>query len=516
MSSNSPEQGGNCLSPSKRPRTNTASAEAMEEDDVGESSLLQDLTEEEWATLEDMLSKTEMMVTFSMNETSIEIDGCYVSISNLAYDIVDTCRANDVLFLDNKLSLHGTEKPFLTGRPAGGDGMKYRNLWKMLKPGYVMIRGVYVWMQPAFTGRAVSNLSLTELEYSNTNAVTSDQLFRTLRLWGSSDVLVLSHASYMGKRQKWPAISCLRNVAHTTPDLLYSFRLFFPSEAEANSVYKNYLASQTSRARRYGDPTSTVTLKLVTNVEWDRQSNSMYRPSVQEQQQRSNSRVIIFGLNMEISTTDIERAFALSSFRVRVEIRGGRRLFAVADCQSRDQVEQILNRFGPDGSAQLKVGNIPLVVKRMEPRPPERRCFNCRQLGHFRNACPRLDSTSGGGPPAGAYHPMTATREDSNEIVSSTATQQQTLRAVEQYVESLVSTRTAHLERQIAQLESQQRQTDNTIRDFTTSWETRLAQTVTGAMEALADKLLERATLPQQNFGDGSQQSQVSRSPDQQ
>lgn len=54
-----------------------------------------------------------------------------------------------------------------------------------------------------WTGRMVSNLSLTEVEYSNTNQLPPTQLLAMVQTWGASDVLVVSHAYLLhGKEAK--------------------------------------------------------------------------------------------------------------------------------------------------------------------------------------------------------------------------------------------------------------------------------------------------------------------------
>lgn len=115
----------------KRPRFQTAQDEDMtqaREDHEGEASLLQDKTDDEWRKLEQALERTEMLITFSMNESSVEIEGCYVSLSNLASEIIEECNTKGVQFEDDQLTLYGTDRPFLAARPTKKGSMQYRNL----------------------------------------------------------------------------------------------------------------------------------------------------------------------------------------------------------------------------------------------------------------------------------------------------------------------------------------------------------------------------------------------------
>ncbi|GMF40645.1 unnamed protein product [Phytophthora fragariaefolia] len=266
-------------------------------DQEAEQQLLSDLTEDQWRKVERGLAESNMQITFALEESPVEVDGCWWGIGHFTRDILELCSRHNVNFEDNDLEQYGHDEPFLVGRPQSPDP----NLWRLMKPEYVLVKGVRIWMQPAYTGKRVSNLSLNELEYTNGNELNPSQLVDLVRQWGGTYILVVSHANYMEKKQRWPAISCLRHAARTDPDIAYSFRRYLPSPTEASTFYGNYLETTKQRVFRHGHPTDTSTLKMVANVDWNSRLGVLYRPSDEDKQERSERRALVFGLTSEIT-----------------------------------------------------------------------------------------------------------------------------------------------------------------------------------------------------------------------
>ncbi|KAE9271369.1 hypothetical protein PF008_g30373, partial [Phytophthora fragariae] len=183
-----------------------------------------------------------MQVVFSMDEPSVAVGNLYWTLRDFDREILSYCKDHGVRFEDDRLDVLGTNKIVLFGRP----DTKNKELWCLMKRGYIYVRGVRIWVQPSFTGRKVSNLSLCEIEYVNTNEIQPSELIKAIQTWGGTDALVVSHAVNVGTPAKWPAIMCLRNMSRTSPELLFAFRLFFPSPEEANSVYAGFLQERRS------------------------------------------------------------------------------------------------------------------------------------------------------------------------------------------------------------------------------------------------------------------------------
>ncbi|OWZ02953.1 hypothetical protein PHMEG_00025398 [Phytophthora megakarya] len=113
--------------------------------------------------IEKGLAQTNMQVIFSMDEVQVEGENLYWRMPDFEKGfetgILETSRENGVEFDSDELRAVVAKSAFMVGRPS----TKTRALWDMMKPGYLMIRGVRIWMQPAFTGRSYSNSSLVEI-----------------------------------------------------------------------------------------------------------------------------------------------------------------------------------------------------------------------------------------------------------------------------------------------------------------------------------------------------------------
>ncbi|OWZ05917.1 hypothetical protein PHMEG_00021906 [Phytophthora megakarya] len=283
----------------KRARTHT------EQDDgsagLEEEGFYSSMSDEERGALEKQLHSDHFH-----NDRIVGGSEC---LSSSAIQFTTRYTDNGVQFKDYELTLRtSTRKPkdgntktttYLSGQPEQFDSM----LWVMLKPGFLDIEGVRVWVQPMFTGRKNTNLTLNELEYVNSNRVTFAQLRAQIQQWGATDCLVISHGTYVDQNNvrqesKRSASDCLQVTAYST-DIVYLFRLFFPSEEETN-----------------------------------------------------NFKVGIFGVRIEMRTTNIEELFEeyMLGF-VQVEFRGAQPLFAIGTCSSRMQMDKVLEKFGPGKEA---------------------------------------------------------------------------------------------------------------------------------------------------------------------
>ncbi|EGZ19570.1 hypothetical protein PHYSODRAFT_298072 [Phytophthora sojae] len=236
-----------------------------------------------------------------------------------------------------------------------------------MKRGYIYLRGVRIWVQPSFTGRKISNLSLCEIEYVNTNEIQPSELIKAIQTWGGTDALVVSHAVNVGTPAKWPAIMCLRNMSRTSLDLLFAFRLFFPSPEEANAVYTGFLQERRSNEQmrpRSGDLDPETSLEPLEHASF------------------AESRVIVAGFSAEVSAREIEEAFERHDLgRATVEIKGPRRNYVVAELANRSAVTEALERFGEESADSLRVGDIPLRIKKMND-PNNQGCYKCGKPGH--------------------------------------------------------------------------------------------------------------------------------------
>ncbi|OWZ19936.1 hypothetical protein PHMEG_0005728 [Phytophthora megakarya] len=330
-----------------------------------------------------------MQVCFSMNERFVSVsDTCDWRLVDFTPEIIEYCSQHGVQFQESELILEVKDQQYLKGSPL----RQNRELWQLMKRGYIPFQlsnesEQKIWIQPAYTGLRGSNLSLTELEYSNGNYVSPAQLRTTIQGWGGSDCLVVSHSKYMGEKQRWTPIACMRYAATS---LMYSFRLFFPNEEEANTVYKNYLEFARYRQRRRDNPTDTISLRPVQNAEWDVDTASLIRMTRTEIEARTSVRVNVYGVSSEVTPTAIKQAFQRAGAQPdSITINRGRGRSAVATFQSPDQAKSMVGLFGEHGTERLHVGNIALYIAPARPGD----CWNCNKSGHFKRDCPLLSNT---------------------------------------------------------------------------------------------------------------------------
>ncbi|KAG1690568.1 hypothetical protein DVH05_028071 [Phytophthora capsici] len=305
-----------------------------------------------------------------MTEASVEVNGCRVTLQHLRRDILEVCRESGVEFTDDTLivitstrkpkGLNQTTKTYLSGHPKKFDGA----LWCMLKPGYMPYT---IWRLPVFVlyldpanvygaEEHKPDLKRTRIREQQSGDFCPVTVHKHLQEWGATDCLVVSHSSYVDRNMnrqdcKRSACDCLQVAAYTT-DIVYSFRLFFPSENEANKVFSKYKASECVAPHRFGDPLSTMILKAcgtgfrlkpVPQAEWDRERGVMYRPGVADEEV---FKIGIFGVRIEMRSSKIEDLFVEHSLgQVQVEIRGSQPLFAIGTCSTKAQMDRILAKL---------------------------------------------------------------------------------------------------------------------------------------------------------------------------
>ncbi|KAE9189206.1 hypothetical protein PF002_g25113 [Phytophthora fragariae] len=474
----------------------------------GEEDLVPDLTTQQWATLETGLTRAKMQVVFSMDEPSVAVGNLYWTLRDFDRMILSYCKDHGVRFEDDRLDALGTNKIVLFGRP----DTKNKELWCPMKRGYIYVRGVRIWVQPSFTGRKVSNLSLCEIEYVNTNEIQPSELVEAIQTWGGTDALVVSHAVNVGTPAKWPSIMCLRNMSRTSPELLFAFRLFFPSPEEENSVYAGFLQERRSNEQMRDRAVGTLTLKPVSIVEWSRTRAAFFRPTALEHASFADSRIIVAGFSAEVSAREIEEAFERHDLgRATVEIRDPRRNYAVAELANRSAVTEALERFDEESADSLRVGDIPLRIKKMND-PNNQGCYKCGKPGRFRRTCPKNH-------PAG-NSAKTQLAVPNSQLVNAADGNEAAFRLVESMVEGIITQKSRQLEQQLAQVntgvtaltervaatEARQQAMEGQMTGFLAS----LDQKMAAAMRVAVHELHESS--PQHrgggDFGDGGRSNQ--------
>ncbi|OWZ08531.1 hypothetical protein PHMEG_00018911 [Phytophthora megakarya] len=218
--------------------------------------------------------------------------------------------------------------------------------------------------RPMFTGSNNTNLTLNELEYINCNRVSFAQLREIFRRWA-------------GKTSSWSLMP--RILTCTTSDKTTNVVL--------PTVFKLL------RTQRQTQCTPSV---YISQVSAERIRYRLHR--------QDEFKVGIFGVRIEMRPKNIEHIFLDNELG---NIRGSRALFAIGYCSSKDQMENILQKFGPDAANPFKHKNISMSIKQWDANPPQRKCYECNEPGHFRFNCPRRNRVNSALPLPGASTAVT-------------------------------------------------------------------------------------------------------------
>lgn len=138
--------------------------------------------------------------------------------------------------------------------------------------------------------------------------------------------------------------------AVNTNEIMYSFRLFFPSSDDVSKVYANYVKASNPRVCRYGNPTGTVELRMLSNVERDGRRYRCYRPANEDESDSGNSQVMVFGLRNEVSQEQLREVLDrndLSTTSITIQQENG--TFAEVEFADPSIAEAAVARFGREG-----------------------------------------------------------------------------------------------------------------------------------------------------------------------
>ncbi|KAH9182004.1 hypothetical protein AeNC1_016021 [Aphanomyces euteiches] len=120
--------------------------------------------------------------------------------------------------------------------------------------------------------------SLNQLEYSNTDYMSPNELRTAFRALGSPDYIVCSHSRNGDTRrtERWPSIGCINRRSNK----LFKFRVMFPNQAITEQVYSNYHALRRTQSTHEAIPNS-FQLRPLSDLNWDQPTRTLsYPPTV--------------------------------------------------------------------------------------------------------------------------------------------------------------------------------------------------------------------------------------------
>ncbi|RHY83427.1 hypothetical protein DYB37_007548 [Aphanomyces astaci] len=196
-----------------------------------EAHLFQGFNADDIADVERHFDDAKVRIQFSINP-SLQPPEETLSILNYRREIEDICQERYGLTFRGGLMEHGQQLL--------GDHLQCTvQAWAAPRRGYLFLRGISVVMVYQYAGVLDNGLSFHQLEYRNPSKTTPGDLMCALRVLGATDAIIQSHtrmSGLHGPRDHWAAIGCL----NWPSDGQYRFRLVFPSQSMAETVYANF------------------------------------------------------------------------------------------------------------------------------------------------------------------------------------------------------------------------------------------------------------------------------------
>ncbi|RLO06695.1 hypothetical protein DYB28_007258, partial [Aphanomyces astaci] len=233
-----------------------------------EAHLFQGFTPAEITDIEQHFSETMVRIQFSINPSLQQPDNP-LSIVNFRKEIETICEERFGLTFHGGLSEHGQQ---LLGTPIQRTALA----WAVPRRGYLFLRDISVVMLYQYAGVLSNGLSYHQLEYRNRSKLPPADILCALRALGATDAIVQSYSRMSGAhgpRDHWAAIGCVNWPTEGN----YRFRLVFPSQTMAETVYANYRLHAAGTNRLDQVPPS-MKLHPLRDLSWDNPSSTFFHP----------------------------------------------------------------------------------------------------------------------------------------------------------------------------------------------------------------------------------------------
>ncbi|RHY99711.1 hypothetical protein DYB31_014692, partial [Aphanomyces astaci] len=210
-----------------------------------EAHLFQGFTPAEITDIEQYFSETMVRIQFSINPSLQQPDNP-LSIVNFRKEIETICEERFGLTFHDGLSEHGQQ---LLGTPIQRTALA----WVAPRRGYLFLRDISVVMLYQYAGVLSNGLSYHQLEYRNRSKLAP------------ADIL----CPYAPLGPPMP----LSRATHGN----YRFRLVFPNQTMAETVYANYRLHAAGTNRLEQVPPS-MKLHPLRDLSWDKPSSTFFHP----------------------------------------------------------------------------------------------------------------------------------------------------------------------------------------------------------------------------------------------
>ncbi|RHY53960.1 hypothetical protein DYB38_004209 [Aphanomyces astaci] len=348
-----------------------------------EAHLFQGFTADDMADIERHFADAKVRIQFSINP-SLQPPNDQLSIINYRREIEDVCQERFGLTFRGGLLEHGQQ---LLGDPL----QRTIQAWAAPRRGYLFLRDISVVMIYQYAGVLDNGLSFHQLEYRNPSKTSPGDLMCALRALGATDAIVQSHTRMSGThgpRDHWAAIGCINwpSEGH------YRFRLVFPSQSMAETVYANFRQHMAGPDRLDLVPPS-MKLTPLRDLCWDNPTSTFFHPHATSAATLVDTKVRIGRLPPLTTTDDILAALRGSHLPTPdVDITGDG--YATLTFDTPAPIAFLWSTSGPHGETRLYIRDIAVHLHILTGRPRRSaaplQCRDCGRHDHQGRPCDRF------------------------------------------------------------------------------------------------------------------------------
>ncbi|KAH9117118.1 hypothetical protein LEN26_012772, partial [Aphanomyces euteiches] len=339
-----------------------------------EDELFPVLTDEEINNIETAFAQSTNTLVFHLNPE----DATRYNIINFREDLTSDCKY--FFNITFTAPLTGTATALM-----GTPNERHIEAWSAAKRGYMLLPKAMILVSYQHAAHLDPPQSLNQLEYSNTDYMSPNDLRKAFRALGAPDYIVCSHSRNGARRtERWPSIGCINRRS----DNLFKFRVMFPNQALTELVYANYHALRRTQGTHEDIPNS-LQLRPLSEIHWDQPTQILFNAFLPSNSHFRDTKLRLSPIPPSIRPADIAIVLAEHVFdNTDVDITGTVATLTFFNSEIRDIAWQAC-RTDP-----LVIRDYPLAVSALTgplQRPQQSSAFltcrDCGRLGHIASEC---------------------------------------------------------------------------------------------------------------------------------
>ncbi|CAK4956977.1 unnamed protein product, partial [Aphanomyces euteiches] len=336
-----------------------------------EDELFPVLTDEEINNIETAFAQSTNMLVFHLNPD----DAARCNIVNFREKITNDCKYFFNITFPTPLSGGTTTASTLMGTPIE----RHIEAWSAAKRGYMLLPKVMILVSYQHAAHIDPPQSLNQLEYSNTDYMSPNELRKAFHALGAPDYIkrLKTHETLA---QHWMHQPSVRQTLQIPSDV--------PNQALTELIYANYHALRRTQSTHPDIPNS-LQLRPLSELHWDQPTQTFFNPILPANSHLRDTKLRLSLIPPSIRTADIALVLAEHVFdNTDVDITGTVATLTFYNSEIRDIAWQTW-RTDP-----LVVRDYPLAVSALTgplQRPLQSStfltCRDCGRLGHIASEC---------------------------------------------------------------------------------------------------------------------------------